>query len=813
MPRPKKPGGPEPKKRSRNGCWPCKHKKVKCGEEKPQCLNCERQSEPCDYSIRLNWEGRTKRKANELTPEPGQSASSATPETSASVSLIKQHSENSDFGMATPLTTERSWESPEDEPAPPSIDQYLSSNSENIFPKRHEEQSPTTSVGFRSPLTPSSYVKHQSFRDGFSASQLGKLRESTTAPSPYQMRPYPDMHANDSNAAADIDAFSSNTSYTMLPPMNPTLLHRTSSKSIVSESIQSNKQAEHCSKRQRLEPNQVYPDTGPTVPKWDSSYASTMSDLPTPPASMFKSGTSYDSSAENHTTPRQLPTGIQTAGDPRRLSVNSLLSSPTALESANQMLSYGVDKGFPDLDIPRNEDHRALEGSAPPFSRSPDASFFDTGSNHFHPEFGFRLHGTRAAHGLEGYYLNPVLVEIPRSLEPLPPVLLENQMNLLYFHHFLNHTARILVPHDCSENPFRIILPQMAVRDLNLMHLLLAYSASHRARLLHHPEPSNRVALWVRDVFPNLRHALSGTQDQMDNTTLATAIMLASLEIIAPNAFEVPVPWQEHLRTAREIIILRGPPVIGRYDKVAYFLNRWFNYLDVLGSLSGAKNTPLLSEDAWSNNDDLSVEQAAQIDCLFGFTSRCVTILARLADLARRCDNERIGSDGNIREDWTPSAEIIVAAEGIKSQLKRTRYQSFAGCPHNAAVSGPERAWEMTEMVATNDAFHWAGLVHLNRRVLGKPSADYEVQAAVTQIIVSLGKVRVGGTAEACLLFPIFTAGCDANSAAQREVIKERMRSVEGTGMTQIRKARKLMERVWETGKPWETLVQGEFFG
>lgn len=33
-------------------------------------------------------------------------------------------------------------------------------------------------------------------------------------------------------------------------------------------------------------------------------------------------------------------------------------------------------------------------------------------------------------------------------------------MNLLYFHHFLNHTARILVPHDCERNPFRLILPE-----------------------------------------------------------------------------------------------------------------------------------------------------------------------------------------------------------------------------------------------------------------------------------------------------------------------------------------------------------------
>ena len=89
-------------------------------------------------------------------------------------------------------------------------------------------------------------------------------------------------------------------------------------------------------------------------------------------------------------------------------------------------------------------------------------------------------------------------------------------------------------------------------------------------------------------------------------------------------------------------------------------------------------------------------------------------------------------------------------------------------------------------MVATNDAFHWAGLIHLNRRVLGKDSTDVEVQLAVRGIVGALYKVRKGGTAEACLVFPMFTAGCDAQEPAQRERIMERLRVVEESGMTQV---------------------------
>src|SRR4051794_11968577 len=50
-------------------CRPCKTRKVKCDETRPTCVNCQRQSESCDYSIRLNWDGRGKKKGD---GSPGQ---------------------------------------------------------------------------------------------------------------------------------------------------------------------------------------------------------------------------------------------------------------------------------------------------------------------------------------------------------------------------------------------------------------------------------------------------------------------------------------------------------------------------------------------------------------------------------------------------------------------------------------------------------------------------------------------------------------------------------------------------------------------
>jgi hypothetical protein len=380
----------------------------------------------------------------------------------------------------------------------------------------------------------------------------------------------------------------------------------------------------------------------------------------------------------------------------------------------------------------------------------------------------------------------------------------------------------------------------VAVENKNLLHLLLAYSASHRARLLCHPEPGNRIALWVRDVFPSLRLALDDLSNtEISNANLATAIMLSSLEIISPSTFGVSVPWQQHLSVARSIIKLQGggPKSVSRKDSVTYFLTRWLAYLDVLGSLSGHRNEePLFGGNYWrrsstaapvppdellaSGTDD---EADYTIDCLLGFTTRCVSILAHIASLARHCDWQRIDAQtGMAKPTWRPPPHILAEADELRRDLENAMVHPQTKCPHHVAddpdhrdlngePDGPDE--RDTGLDATNAAFHWAGLIHLLRRIHNMPKSAPEVQNAVRSIVDALEKVPKGGSAEACLLFPMFTAGVEAEDHAARDTVLARVKGVEEVGMCQVGRARQLMEEVWKTGKEWEGLVKGEFFG
>lgn len=333
------------------------------------------------------------------------------------------------------------------------------------------------------------------------------------------------------------------------------------------------------------------------------------------------------------------------------------------------------------------------------------------------------------------------------------------------------------------------------------MNLLLAYSASHRARLLQQPEPATRIALWVRDVFPKLRFALNDPNSNVSNANLATAIMLASLEIISPKTFGISVPWQQHLFMARSMVFARGGVRSMYYERsdVSRFLLRWFAYLDVLGSLvdgpadppspTGSVHSPLdeRSKSGWLYEYDFDDEMDYQIDCLFGFTGRCITILALIAELARECDINRIDGDKNIRAEWAPSEEVIARAEKLIANLEAARTNAkVKSCQHLHSAGEAAYQWDTREMAATNEAYHWAGLVHLHRRILGKTTTHPDVKDAVSEIIRALNKVRKGSSAEFCLLFPMFTAGCDTQDEKQKQFIMDRFRGIEDFGMSQV---------------------------
>ena len=123
----------------------------------------------------------------------------------------------------------------------------------------------------------------------------------------------------------------------------------------------------------------------------------------------------------------------------RRLSVGSLLSNGSGprrprdaslgyvgvslprldVESASNPTFYGVDRGFADRDLGKNDDLNAITGMSPLLQREYlDTPVEETDLDLYPNEFGFGVETSYIELG--GYYAQPVFIYIPRGLQPLP---------------------------------------------------------------------------------------------------------------------------------------------------------------------------------------------------------------------------------------------------------------------------------------------------------------------------------------------------------------------------------------------------------
>ena len=795
MPRPRKAGAPEPKRRSRWGCHACKQKKIKCGEEKPACENCRKRGIACDYSLVLRWNGRGEH----------QTIASNHMHTPFQARIPHKRTYSASTTEDASSSTESSTEGNHPSRTPPSgfgphlfgsFSQYP--EEDTVTPNNESEErrkrrrlhgiSTTQGTAFSNVMTPppSTLRNAHSFFNWQDTTPTLYAGSSTASISPSESK----LRFGENDAKLNSNAL--------------TPSHTTSQTFYHGQGV--------LPFRSGLSPV-IGPEAfGTPLLNATPGFLSS----PYPPPLDYSAG--FSPSNEEPKPPLQpwifdhsgCPASTPTASS--QVFFRSATIQPRLQEYIKHepnVVIYGYDQAKPDIDMPNNDDAHALACDPhearkmtllklPAINASPESD----------QSFGFGVRPRGISLERAKYYAAALPITLPAPFAGLSPKLKANPMNLLYFHHFLNHTARVLVPHDCQENAFRTILPQMALENDNLLSLILAYSANHRARLLKYPEPKTRIAYWVKDVFPSLRRALEAANNSRpSDADVAAAIMLASLEIISPNAFDMPnMSWEQYLLLARQIIVARGGYHVLRHgDKVSYFLSRWFAYLDVLGSLSGSTYQRPLIDDHCTCDEEHDFNKDDEIDCFLGFTGRCISILSQVANLAKDCDNQRryieITDSG---QKWKPDEHIKIKAAPLEAYLRNVKPTTYRGCSHRRVKSDAADT-------ATNKAFHNAGLIHLYRRVLAYPTEAKEVQDAVRAVQRDLE--RVDERSICCMIFPAFSAGCEAQDKQSRKIFFDCLKKAEHMGMAAAKSAKKLMEKAWETGRPWQELRVTEFVG
>lgn len=302
-------------------------------------------------------------------------------------------------------------------------------------------------------------------------------------------------------------------------------------------------------------------------------------------------------------------------------------------------------------------------------------------------------------------------------------------------------------------------------------------------------EPELRIAEWAEDIFPPLRHRLSGDGAAIPNDVLASIVLLTSLEKSSPEAFGHQIPWQTHLNLARSLMKKRLDACnaqISNVDEDFAFVWNWFSYLDAMGQISQGRfdNDVASSEQPLNLTSKLIADNADEFDCGMGFTTSCCRLLVRLAAIARYAEGNSSEVPSQTSERWLNGQPVEHAAAELEKEFYESMRQPLKFCRHIKAGSAGMR--DLTEMDAASEAFHWAGIVYLRRRVLGKSAAEVEIQDAVQRIWECIQHIRRDKEADTACVFPLFIAGCETVDHAQRKLILARFKSAEKSGMMQV---------------------------
>ncbi|CAF9905021.1 MAG: hypothetical protein ALECFALPRED_010661 [Alectoria fallacina] len=357
--------------------------------------------------------------------------------------------------------------------------------------------------------------------------------------------------------------------------------------------------------------------------------------------------------------------------------------------------------------------------------------------------------------------------------------------------HFCNVLSHLIVFKEDSGNPFRQLVLPMARKSPPLLNAIYAISSAHlEHRGLHVEERALDLhSKALQGLAGLIAHKDEGNRDEV----LAVIILLLYYEIVRSGSSTV---LNSHLRGAlsimRERRTKRGP--------TSAFLERAFRYFDVASALSFGSSPMSGTILVPSAQDFVSVHDRsamASVDTLFGLMADLWPIIHRLAslvDVKRNLDKEELQSPGhdkanNLRADFeTNTTSIELALQQWVPKLP----------PSVVTIENPGDDSRLQSILNNAEAHKQASFVFLYRVILSYPRSDPKVQTPTKQTLQSCLRVVIFSGPMATLVWPLFTAACEAVEDVDRNVARTVFRHLETRqGMNNIVTAWEVCEEIW----------------
>lgn len=431
---------------------------------------------------------------------------------------------------------------------------------------------------------------------------------------------------------------------------------------------------------------------------------------------------------------------------------------------------------------------------------------------------------------------------IPRGLLPLPDMLLNVPYYYDCFQFYTNSTACMLTPADPQlyiNNPFKMVLPKLAMTNEGLMSLVVAFGAKHKSSLINE-DCSEIVDSLLSRALSDLLILLKNRETSTSDLTLTIVILFSSFLAFNYRSNK----WKVHMNGAKQIFLLRGynKPFnkllneFGNEDsllsgeikktKLLYFLIRWYAYIDIFTNLSSpleptaeeiGQSVELtlspcsessLSSSSMTTTSSASKQEVPQIDYeirdaptsdesyknidfLLGFDIRLLPLFKQLTALIKQVNVQ-------LKQNIPLSSSTIESALNLQNKFNKLKNVKYGDSN------------SLNEVIASNSCFLTSGLIQLYRRVLRIPRNSKIIQEMSSDILQTINTyINTKQPNSLGVISPLFFAGCESLTE-NRGIFIEKLQDFMSKGSVSAGVAIDIMEKCWNTGEDWDKIMLQE---
>ncbi|KAK8200968.1 hypothetical protein M8818_006288 [Zalaria obscura] len=353
---------------------------------------------------------------------------------------------------------------------------------------------------------------------------------------------------------------------------------------------------------------------------------------------------------------------------------------------------------------------------------------------------------------------SPILVHTPPTTVTFFPGTPGIDNDLLR-HWVLDVSPLLCVGASKGHNPFQTHLTAMAFQHEPLRHTLSYMAATHLAALSNQAIWTDLASKHQRAAISLLRRALCDPTELGSDATLATTLMMQ----VCARFTGDEEPTTNHLIGAKGMILSRGGPATTS-SSCFRFLYDLFAYHDILFSITRGVQ-PYLKYDGLSSSD---------MGMLVGCTSDILQLVAEISCL----------------HTWKKSASADTYS------MPQAFLDSGLDLKRKLQLWTPSDA--NTESALSGEAYRHAAFIYLYRVLYNIGCPHPTTLMHVKLCLDSLRRIASTSSFAAAHVWPLFTAGCEAIAAEDRNFVRRRLEEMfERRKMPSLRRVLDAIEQVW----------------